>query len=97
MLEMIPDPIEQMDERMEELAWEWAHAQEGVGPDQFRCPYCKKVCKGEPIQANERPDSPFMCYDCLPDDMKRKYDAVFGNRNKGNGGQGKCLPSDLPD
>lgn len=82
---MIPDPIELMEERMEQLAIEWAHAQEGVGPDQFRCPQCRQIREGEPIQVNERPDSPFVCYDCLPVETRKKYDALYKTRNQGDG------------
>ena len=70
----IPDPIEQMEARQERLAHEWGQCQKGVPEGSFRCPYCSNVHSYEPIQSGPNPDSPAMCYDCLPEDLKKAYD-----------------------
>lgn len=72
---MIPDPIELMEGRIERLAHEWDAAQKDVPPGHFRCPYCSNTFAYEPIQVSAAPDSPVMCYDCLPADLKQAYDA----------------------
>lgn len=74
MYDYIPDPIELMEDRMDRLIHQWEAAQEGVPPGSFRCPYCSQVYEGEPISLNGNPDSPVMCYNCLPDDVKAAYD-----------------------
>lgn len=71
---MIPDPIEIMEARQEELMHNWIIAQKNVPEGSFRCPYCNKINSYEPIQSGASPDSPIMCYDCLPDDLKIMYD-----------------------
>lgn len=75
---MIPDPIEIMRSRQDELAYAWNVAQKDVPQGSFRCPYCNNVHSYEPIQSGPSPDSATMCYDCLPDDLKKAYDQVFG-------------------
>ena len=67
----IPDPIELMEARAERRANEWYSAQQSAPPGFYRCPYCKQLFDYEPIQLNETPDSPIMCFDCLPEDMKK--------------------------
>ena len=71
---MIPDPVELMESRQERLAYEWNVAQRGVPEGQFRCAWCNRVFDYEPIQVSAAPDSPAMCYECLPDDAKKAYD-----------------------
>lgn len=71
---MIPDPIELMEAREEQLVWEWDVTQRDVPKGHFRCPYCNNVFDYEPIQSGASPDSPVMCYDCLPADLKVSYD-----------------------
>ena len=70
----IPDPSELMDSRIEDLIFEWEILQKDVPPGKFRCPQCKKIREGEPIQLNSRPDSPMICYYCLPSEVKKAYD-----------------------
>lgn len=60
----IPDPIELMESRQEDLMYEWDKAQKDVPKGSYRCPYCKKIFDYEPIQFNARPDSPVGCADC---------------------------------
>lgn len=57
----IPDPIEQMENRIEVMCGE----QLGVPDGSFRCSICKMVIKGEPEMLNGRPDSPICCVLCL--------------------------------
>ena len=71
---MIPDPIELMEAREERLAYEWDAAQRDVPEGQFRCPYCGNIFSYEPIQVSASPDSPVMCRDCLPSNVKAAYD-----------------------
>jgi hypothetical protein len=71
---MIPDPIELMEMRMDRLAEEFEADQKDVPKGSFRCPYCREIREGEPIQANSGPDAPIVCYECLPDDLKAAYD-----------------------
>jgi len=71
---MIPDPIELMESRIEDLAFEWNQAQQDVPSGLHRCPYCSKDFSYEPIALSSRPDSPVVCYECLPDDLKKSYD-----------------------
>ena len=75
----IPDPIELMEAREERLAWEWDEAQKSTPKGLYRCPYCSRTFAYEPIAVDARPDSPVMCFECLPEDTKRAYTAVFGN------------------
>ena len=74
----IPDPVELMDAREEDLAHEWDIAQRDVPDGSFRCPYCSRVFAYEPIAVDGRPDAPVMCYDCLPVDVQKAYNRVFG-------------------
>lgn len=71
---MIPDPIERMESRMDDLVFEWNVLQCDVPQGSFRCPSCKKVFDYEPIQVTSHPDSPASCYDCLPPDTQKAYD-----------------------
>ena len=73
----IPDPYELMEMRMDRLIEAWDRAQKGVPAGSFRCPYCEQIFVGEPISANGNPDSPAMCYNCLPNDVKLAYDQFF--------------------
>lgn len=68
---MIPDPVELMEAREERLAGEWDVAQRNVPEGHFRCPYCSNIFEYEPIQVGASPDSPVMCYGCLPAGMKK--------------------------
>lgn len=68
----IPDPIEVMNHNIESLSWQWDVAQLDDGNNW--CPYCGNAFTYEPISVDASPDSPVMCYDCLPDDTKRAYD-----------------------
>jgi hypothetical protein len=70
----IPDPCELLEMRQERLIDEWEAAQKGVSAGSFRCPDCQKVSMGEPIAIDGQPDAPVVCYDCLPDALKRAYD-----------------------
>ena len=70
----VPDPIELMESRIEDLAFEWEAAQQDVPAGSFRCPYCKEVRNYEPIQVSPSPYSAACCYECLPDDLKAAYD-----------------------
>lgn len=76
---MVPDPIERMEARQDELTYNWEVAQKNVPQGSFRCPYCGNIHSYEPIQSGPSPDSPVMCYDCLPDDIKEAYDQFFGS------------------
>lgn len=60
----IPDPIERMESRQDDLAWEWEAAQEGVPDGSYKCPFCSRIFDYEPVQFNARPDSPVGCADC---------------------------------
>lgn len=71
---MIPDPIERMECRFESLAFEYNLAQYDVPKNHFRCPFCRQIFSGEPIQSGPNPDSAACCYDCLPDDIKAAHD-----------------------
>jgi len=71
---MIPDHVELMEARQESLAWEWNQSQVGVPNGQYRCPYCSCLFSYEPIAVSAAPDSPVMCYECLPTDVKQAYD-----------------------
>lgn len=75
---MIPDPIELMESRQDKLIHDWDKAQRGVPDGSYRCPYCQQIFNYEPIQMTSAPDSPAMCYGCLPPDLKRAYDEFFG-------------------
>ena len=75
----IPDPIELMESRQEDLMWEWEEKQKRVPEGSFRCPYCLNIFSYEPIQCGGSPDSPFTCYDCLPNDLKEAYDNFQDN------------------
>ncbi len=68
----IPDPIELMEARAERRADEWDAAQRSAPPGFYRCPSCKQLFDYEPIQLSGSPDSPVVCFDCLPEDMKRR-------------------------
>ncbi|MGI9306304.1 MAG: hypothetical protein ACR2P5_03265 [Gammaproteobacteria bacterium] len=70
----IPDPVELMEARQEQLMDEWEAAQQDVPENSFRCPYCGNVSKGELISLSADPSAPVMCYDCLPDDTKAAFD-----------------------
>jgi len=74
----IPDPLELTEAREERLAWEWEEAQKDVPEGSYRCPYCKQIFSYEPIAVDGRPDSPVMCFGCLPQDVQQAYRKVFG-------------------
>ncbi len=74
----VPDPVELMNARIEDLIYEFDRLQKGVPEGKFVCPGCKKICDGEPIEVSPSPYSPVCCYDCLPDDSKAAYDKFFG-------------------
>lgn len=44
-----------------------------------RCPGCKKYINYSLIQSSPHPDAEGCCYDCLPADMQKAYDAFFGH------------------
>ncbi len=69
----LPDPVELLEARQDRLASEWEEAQEGVPEGSFRCPYCRQVFDYEPIQASGAPDSPMMCFECLPEHVKSMF------------------------
>lgn len=71
----IPDPIELMTARQEELIDQWNEAQWDVPQGQFRCPYCRALFDYDPIAISDAPDTAVMCYNCLPDDLKKAYDS----------------------
>lgn len=60
---MLPDPIERMDARIEDLCFEQFA---GVPDGQCRCIECKQL---KPVEhchtANANPDAPLVCVDCL--------------------------------
>jgi len=70
----IPDPIERMESRIDRLAFEWNELQRDVPAGSFRCPDCKQIRSGEPIQASPHPDSSATCYECLSPGDKQAYD-----------------------
>ena len=72
----IPDPIELMEARVDRLAWEWDQAKKDVPEGWYRCPYCSRIFDYEPIAIDGRPDSPEMCFECLPEDVQRAYGKV---------------------
>lgn len=75
---MIPDPIERMEAQQEHLMNEWNRAQKNVPESLYRCPYCSRLFAYEPIALDSHPASPVMCYHCLPDEVKRRYDKFNG-------------------
>lgn len=74
----IPDPIELMEAREDRLAWEWDQAQKNVSEGSHCCPYCSRIFSYEPIAVDARPDSPVMCFECLPVDIQSAYKKAFG-------------------
>jgi hypothetical protein len=74
----IPDPVERMDARIEDLADEFIEAQHGVPVGLVRCPYCREIRDYELISVGPSPDSAACCYECLPDDLKAAYDEFEG-------------------
>lgn len=71
---MIPDLLENMNSRIDDLIFEWECNQKNVPEGYFKCPYCKNIFDYSPISISDRPDSAICCYDCLPDDIKKCYD-----------------------
>lgn len=74
----IPDPLEILESQIDDRIWEFEMLQKDVPKGSFRCPECKQIKEGEPIEISSHPASPVCCYDCLPDDKKKAYDSVFG-------------------
>lgn len=74
----IPDPIELMEMRADELAFKWDELQKDVPKGRFRCPFCKETFDYDPIQSGPSPDSSSCCYNCLDEDSQKAYDEVFG-------------------
>ena len=74
---MIPDPIELMNSRINDLIFEWESNQKGVSEGFYKCPYCKDLFNYEPIQVSSRPDSTVCCYECLDETTKKMYDQFF--------------------
>lgn len=70
----IPDPVELMCSRIDNLVFEWEKFQQDVPSGSFRCPYCREIRNYNPIQVGPSPDSAVCCYECLPDDLKTAYD-----------------------
>lgn len=50
----------------------------------YKCPGCKTMIDYSPISVSPDPDSEAVCYDCLPYDLKVRYDA-FHNRSAEDG------------
>ncbi len=78
MFDYIPDPIEIMDARIDDLAFEWELMQKNVPKGCFKCPFCLKIFDYDPIQVSYNPDSPVSCYECLPEHVKKAYDKFCG-------------------
>ena len=74
----IPDPIELMQMRVDDLAFKWEKSQRDVPIGHFRCPYCGGIFDYEPIQLDPSPDSASCCYTCLDEDSQKASDEVFG-------------------
>lgn len=45
------------------------------------CPACKKEIDYSLITLSPDPHAEGVCYDCLPDDVKKRYDEFFGKRD----------------
>ena len=61
--EVLPDPIERMESRAEDIAWEQCA---GLPHDKIRCIDCKQVVSiNDVTSCNANPDSPAICYECL--------------------------------
>lgn len=59
----LPDPIERMEANIEDLIEEQFA---GVPDGHVRCIECKMIVpNGSAFSANERPDAPLICVDCL--------------------------------
>lgn len=43
-----------------------------------KCPFCKAEVDYSLIPVSRHPDSEACCYDCLPEDAQKAYDAFFG-------------------
>lgn len=74
----IPDPIERMEANIDRLCDEWDTLNRDVPKGSFRCPCCRQVREGEPIETGPSPDSSVCCYECLSTEMQAAYDSVFG-------------------
>ncbi len=72
---MIPDPIELLEARTEDLCREFGDAQEGVPEGSYRCPGCGAIFTYEPISCSSSPTAPVSCYDCLSPGDRAAYDA----------------------
>ena len=59
---MLPDPVELMEARQENLMEE---LQRGIPEGFFKCPQCNIIYEGEPLQVSPSPDSPLSCMDCF--------------------------------
>ena len=45
----------------------------------YKCPDCGNECQYSLIPVSPHPDSDFICYDCLPDEVKKAYDRFYGH------------------
>ena len=68
----IPDPVEQMESRIDDAC----ETQRGVPSGHFRCMECEEVFYGEPFPLTARPDSPLVCFRCLPEGSKAEWRAI---------------------
>ncbi len=68
--EIIPDPIDLVESRIERMVDEQAAALDGC----FICPGCKKVFECEPIATSAAPDAAISCYECLGPELQDAYD-----------------------
>lgn len=46
---MIPDPVELMNSRIDDLIFEWERHQKVVPEGFYKCPYCKNLFNYDPI------------------------------------------------
>jgi hypothetical protein len=64
----IPDPIELMNNRIDELASQYIEGE---------CMACHKEVNYELICPSPTGDGPAVCYECLGPDLQEKYDNFF--------------------
>lgn len=66
----IPDPIERMEARIEDLLDEQL---QGVPDGKIRCYGCKEVVGIDAVESlSDRPDAPAYCFKCVADYYARK-------------------------
>jgi len=80
----VPDPVQRMMSRIDDLAHEYLEAQQGVPEGFERCPYCRKIVD-DLIQVSAAPDSAACCFDCLPVDVQKAWNQFEDLMREDNG------------